>query len=328
MEKTSDKIIAYIKQSGRASGKELSDFLGITDRSVRKQLRGLFNAGRLSKVGNPPRVFYIIPEKKDREGAVFSWSEIDSEKQNCIEENFLHVTSRGERFGGKAGFVKWCEDRNMSIEKKVEEYWGLFKKYDALKKEGVISGKKKMQDTFGENLFADDIFYADFYAWEIFGKTKLGQLLLYGKQSQDKKIMTEVIRKIRTPVKNLLRRKNIDAVGFVPPTVKREVQFMTVLQKGLNLPLPVVELVKAKTEIITPQKTLSKLSQRIENAEHAMFVTDGRKFSNVLLIDDAVGSGATINQVAGKIKRAGIAKKVYGFSITGSAKGFDVISEV
>ena len=328
MEKTSDKIISYIKQSGRASGKELSDFLGITDRSVRKQLRGLFNAGRLSKVGNPPRVFYIIPERNSQEDIIFSWSEVDSKKQSCIEENFLYITSRGERLGGKTGFVKWCTDRNMSIEKKAKEYWALFKKYDALKKEGVISGKKKMQDTFGEKIFVDDVFYADFYAWEIFGKTKLGQLLLYGKQSQDRKIMAEVIREIKTPLENILQRKNIDAVGFIPPTVKREVQCMTVLQKGLNLSLPVLGLVKIKTEIITPQKTLSKLSERIENAEHAMFVTDTRKFSNILLIDDAVGSGATLNQVAGKIKRVGIAKKVYGFSITGSLKGFDVISEV
>jgi hypothetical protein len=41
-----------------------------------------------------------------------------------------------------------------------------------------------------------------------------------------------------------------------------------------------------------------------------------------------VGSGATLNETATQIKQKGIAKKVIGLSITGSFKGFDVISEV
>ena len=48
---------------------------------------------------------------------------------------------------------------------------------------------------------------------------------------------------------------------------------------------------------------------------------------SVLIIDDACGSGATINEVAKKLKNLN-AKKVYGYSIVGSYKGFDIISEV
>ncbi|MDD3487703.1 MAG: hypothetical protein PHF35_05035 [Candidatus Moranbacteria bacterium] len=80
---------------------------------------------------------------------------------------------------------------------------------------------------------------------------------------------------------------------------------MKVFQKLLKISLPVIKIVKIKTDVVTPQKTLSKLD-----------------------LDDAVGSGATLNQVACKLKKSSIAKKVFGFSITGSAKGFDVISEV
>ncbi len=46
------------------------------------------------------------------------------------------------------------------------------------------------------------------------------------------------------------------------------------------------------------------------------------------LIDDAVGSGATLQETARKIKDRGIAKKVYGVALVGSIKGFEVISEV
>lgn len=43
---------------------------------------------------------------------------------------------------------------------------------------------------------------------------------------------------------------------------------------------------------------------------------------------DAIGSGATLNEIACQIKSKNIAKKVVGLSITGSFQGFDIISEV
>jgi hypothetical protein len=46
------------------------------------------------------------------------------------------------------------------------------------------------------------------------------------------------------------------------------------------------------------------------------------------LIDDAAGSGSTLNQIAGKLKQKGIADKVTGLAIVGSFKGFDVVTDV
>lgn len=325
MKKTSDKILAYISQRGQASGKELSDYLGITDRAVRKQLRALLEMGLVRRMGKPPHVFYTLLENtKDGKRSIV----LHKDQEKIIQENFLYITPRGERVEGVEGFALWCRDRFMNVEQKVVEYVNIFQKYESLKKEGLLSGKKKIVDTFQENVCLDDVFYADFYAWEVFGKTKLGQLLLYGKQSQNRKIMLEVIEYIRPLVERIVSLYKIDAIGFIPPTVKREVQFMSVLKNEFKLLVPVIDIVKVKTDIITPQKTLSKLRERIDNAEYSMVVPERRRFSRILLIDDAIGSGATLNQVACKIKKAGITKEVYGFAITGSVKGFDVISEI
>ena len=57
-------------------------------------------------------------------------------------------------------------------------------------------------------------------------------------------------------------------------------------------------------------------------------VNENRVFKKVLLIDDAVGSGATLNETSLKLKEKELAKKVIGLAITGSFKGFDVIQEV
>jgi hypothetical protein len=41
-----------------------------------------------------------------------------------------------------------------------------------------------------------------------------------------------------------------------------------------------------------------------------------------------VGSGATMNEIALKLKDQYLAKEVFGLAITGSYKGFEVISEL
>ena len=121
----------------------------------------------------------------------------------------------------------------------------------------------------------------------------------------------------------------IDGVLFIPPTVKREVQFMRELERMLDFQVRTVSVTKIKTEIIVPQKTLSKLADRIENAKQTIFVDDTRIYENIILIDDAVGSGATLNETARKLRQKNVVTgKIIGLAITGSFKGFDVIREV
>jgi predicted amidophosphoribosyltransferase len=77
------------------------------------------------------------------------------------------------------------------------------------------------------------------------------------------------------------------------------------------------------------QKTLNKLQDRIDNAQQTIIVEDKTPFDNILLIDDAVGSGATLNETAAQIKRKKLCKgRIIGLAIVGSFKGFDIISEV
>ena len=323
--KTSEKIVKYITNNNQASGKELADFLNITDRAVRKQLRTLLNNNTLIKIGKPPRVFYLLSQQQ---AFTSDRAAIPEDIEDILEEEFIFISPSGERTDGVAGFIMWCEKRGFDVAKKVGEYMKIYKKYNLVNEDKLISGKGKIIEAFGDNTCLDDVFYGGFYAWEIFGKTKLGQLLLYAKQSQDKKLIKEVVKEIEPILNNVIKIKNIDAVGFIPPTVKRQTQFMKVFQESMSIALPNIDIIKIKTEIITPQKTLSKLSDRIENANNTMVVAEKMSYKNVLLIDDAIGSGATLNQVACKVKKSNVAKKVYGFAITGSIKGFDVISEV
>lgn len=70
-------------------------------------------------------------------------------------------------------------------------------------------------------------------------------------------------------------------------------------------------------------RALNKLIAR----ETMVVVTAKITAKNILLIDDAVGSGATLNEISEKLKYKG-AKKIIGYAIVGSYKGFEVIKEV
>lgn len=322
-EKTSEKIIEYIKKNQYATGVELSDFLKISDRGVRKQLKNLLEKDSVCKVGKPPNVFYMLKDKEKKE-----YIKIKGGESRILNKNFLFVTPEGQRKKGLEGFTLWCEKNNLEVKKTLKEYIKTLKKYEQYRKVGVIDGTEKLENSF-DNVFLEKVYYIDFYNIERFGKTKLGQLLLYGKQSGDKEIVEEIVDIAQPKIQKIIEKHKIDAIAFIPWTVKRNVQLLKEFEKGLGLKNEKVEVSKIKTEVIVPQKTLGKLKDRVENAQKTIFPKQTKKtFEKILLIDDAVGSGATLNETAKKIKEKGIAKKVYGMSITGSFKGFDVISEV
>ena len=321
---TSEKIIKYIKEKKQATGKELADYFEISRQALFKHLNKLLENNQITKIGKPPKVFYLIKEPMSETQEDFN---IPEKLKKIIREKFLMITPAGEKKQGLDAFSYWCEKQNLPLEKTAIEYEQTFKKYNAFKKSGLINGMQKIKSTF-EKTWLDYLYYLDFYSIERFGKTKLGQLLLYAKQSQSKKLIKDLIKIIKPSINKIIQKHKISAIGFIPPTVKREVQFMRELQKNLHLKPRIISIIKIKTQIPVPQKTLNKLEDRIENARNTIIVDEKNVFRNILLIDDAVGSGATLNETAKQIKDKKITKKVIGVSITGSFKGFDVISEV
>lgn len=320
---TEDKIIAYIKSRGQVTANDLTEHLEISRQAVHRQISRLQEEGLIYKIGRPPKVFYLLAEDKVKKED----NTVDEKTKEVIDKNFLNITASGERQEGFEGFVNWCFKRKEPLEKTAKEYVETIKKYKSYKKDGLINGMHKIKGTFPDTA-VDKLFYLDFYSIERFGKTKLGQLLLYAKQSQNRGLIKELVDQIRPQVEKLIKKYQIEAVSFIPPTVKREVQLMKELERQLHLTNPKVSLVKVKTPVIVPQKTLNKLEDRIENAKRTIMVDETKKFKTVLLIDDALGSGATINETAKKIKSQKLAEVIIGLAVTGSFSGFEVISEV
>jgi hypothetical protein len=326
---TSQKITKYIEQHGQVTGSELVDYLSITDRAVRKQLKTLLEGGVVVKTGKPPKVYYFIRSDTNTNQKVDDrLRSIDKITQRTIKDNFLYITPRGTMLAGLDGFFVWCQERKLDPVKTAITYKKTVNKYQKYAKQGLIDGMYKMKSTFDE-VALNKVFYIDFYATEIFGKTKLGQLLLFAKQSQNRKLINELADIIKPSVLKVIKEYNVDGVGFIPPTVKRELQLIRQIQKRLNLDTRTLVINKVKTPVAVPQKTLNKIEDRVINARETIVVEASGSYSNILLIDDAVGSGSTLNETAKKIRQRGLCRgQIIGLAITGSFKGFEVISEV
>jgi hypothetical protein len=319
------QLIDYLEDQGGASVKELHDYFAVSRQIIHRHLKDLLSEEKIIKIGKSPRVFYQIAEKRP----VIDTSEFNIEELRVLSESFIEITDDGRMLEGIEAFAWWCEKRNLPLRKTFLEYAKTLKKYMKYHNEnGLIDGTQKLLSTSGLGpIHLKCLYYIDFYAIELFGKTKLGKLLHYAKQSQNKKLMKMIVNIIREPLDRLLKTLKIDAVGYIPPTISRDIQIMHVMQNGLSIKLPHLKIVKVKGEIVIPQKALSKIYERVNNAKKSIMVTERNKYNRVLLIDDAVGSGATINETAGKILKRKLASTVYAVAVTGSFKGFEVISE-
>lgn len=322
---TNYTIVKIVSKQGRVRAHDLVKKLNLSNVAVHKQLKKLVEDGKLIKIGKPPLVYYAVSKEKSKV-VVFD------KHQKFIKNNYLKVTPQGEMLWGVEGFIDWVREtgRIKEVDKLAKRYVEVRTKANKYKKKELIDFTRKIKQAVGINGI-DRVYGVDFYSLPEFGKTRLGQLVFYAKQSQNKEIIKKLVEETNQYVKSLVKKYKIEAVAYVPHSVPRKLQFLKEYKEHLLLNLPEVELVKIyKGEVVVAQKSLSKLKDRIENARETIIIDERKqkivkKYKSVLIIDDAIGSGASMNEVAKKLKKAKITERVIGFSLIGSYKGFDVI---
>lgn len=325
---TKVQIIEFIRKNGHAQVKELVQLLGITPAAVHRSLNKLVAENLILKKGSPPKVFYYLRKET---GSTANPLISDNQRQT-LDQFYSYITPTGKIEIGVDGFLLWMKNtKNLqNPEKCIQDYIKILNESENHKNKTfqMIDATARFNEIFGLT-YLDRVYYHDFYSLIKFGKTKMGQFLLNGKQSQNKKMIKLISDQIQSGIQKLVIAEKIDAIAWAPHSIPRKIPFLKELERNLNFTLPKIEIVKVYTgEIPIAQKSLSKIEERIQNARETMVVVPREiKAKKVLLIDDAVGSGATLNEIAGKLKSKG-AQKVIGFAIVGSYKGFEVIKEV
>jgi hypothetical protein len=337
---TKQKIITYISENPNSKAINIMRHLEISKQANHIHLNELVKIGIISKTGTPPIVFYNIAseEKNTHE---FKKNSINTTLEyNHIFNDYSYINPTGIEYQGYLGFCNWCNDRKFEIPKYAQKYEELTKVYSLYFSNNFIPGirlidaSNKTKNTFKEYCFIDNIFYSSFSFMEIFGKTPLYAKLLIAKQSNSASNLKELFSKIVNDILELIKVYNIDQVGFIPPTVNRKIQLMDEFEYYLNLKLPKVKIIKIKTKYMIAQKTLSNTEDRIKNAKDTFIVESGFFGKNILLIDDFIGSGSTLNFTAEKIKKLSPKSKIIAYAIAGTPNGiinnskkFEVVNE-
>jgi phosphoribosylpyrophosphate synthetase len=321
------RILDLLRLQGDLTVKSIAEELGLSRQFLHRELNKLLEKGLVIKLGSAPSVYYQINKHVVFEEISYDLKESEFE---FLQKHFIIITELGVKLEGIAAMVHWCKKQKLPIEKTVQEYIATRNKYlNYYNKNNLIDGTQKIAETkgIGSNNI-NQLFYLDFYAIERFDKTRLGTLMHFAKQGQNKMHMAIIVLEIKNRIEQLIKMEKIEAVVFVPPTIDRKVQIMNYLQTFLKLKVPIVAIKKLHNQIIIPQKALSKIHERVANAQMSFVNIEKQKYKKVLIIDDAVGSGATINEIAQKLKQKQTAKEVFGLAITGSYKGFDVLMEL
>ncbi len=321
--KEAKQVLETIKSYSPIRATEIVKILNISTKTTYKHLSKLLEEQLIKKIGTTPKVFYAINTTADYDLVLLDKNNI------LIEENYIYVSPSGDMINGIKGFLTWCQKNNFNSDKEKKLFISNYKSLQKLKKNNLFSAKKIILSG-KKDMHLNDIFFSDFYTTGHFRKTKLGTLVYLGKSSQDKNLIIEIVKLTRLSILDIIKKYDIKLVCFIPPTIDRKIQFMDIFKKWLKFSLPEITAIKIPSITKIPQKTLRKLEDRIINAQTTIAVNPNQKIiGNVLIIDDATGSGATLNETAKKIKN--ISKKnikVVGYSVVGSYKGFDIISEV
>ena len=165
-----------------------------------------------------------------------------------------------------------------------------------------------------------------------FGRGKLAEMTFYAKLSQNKSLIASAIAEIMPKLECLLASESFDAIALTPWSIDRKNQLLGFLKIALKtMWLPFVNIIKYyPNAIAVPQKSLKTRAQRIQNAQNTIVVHDSdiASYKKVLLIDDFVGSGATLNETASKLKHQWV-EHITGFAFVGNLNlSYEVINEV
>ena len=145
MKSTKERIIEYIGSEQPVSVKDLINYIGISKQAVFIHLKDLIENKQISKIGTPPKVFYILNKEKDINKDII----INNDIKKIIDDNFLYVSPIGEVEEGFNGFTIWCNHNVLNPIKTANEYINTLDKHNGYKlKNGLIDGMNKINSSF------------------------------------------------------------------------------------------------------------------------------------------------------------------------------------
>jgi len=178
----------------------------------------------------------------------------------------------------------------------------------------------------------EDIFFSGCYLGVDNKKTKLASMISTGKNEENIEIILKIAKCISPSLNSIIKENKIEYIAFIPPTKIRKVQFIDVIRSALELNLVNIELKKCNlTQKQAEQKSLRDYASRYANAKDSIILTDPnlKINGNVLIFDDVVETGVSVNECANIIDKFAITEiKIFGYAIVLNQGGVDCICDI
>ena len=313
---------------------QIASKLQISSQSASYHLKNLLEQNKVIKEGRHPNIFYHInSEYKNpiREMPILTG--------DILTDDFGFLDPVGNYLEGETAFNSWQKFQykgNLSKEDLINKFV-LGRSQILRDKNGLIHANKTIDANFENQRDLSNLYLLDVYSLPIFGRSKLALLGFQAKQSKNKLLANKLFNNIIPKIKELIKQNNYDYIAFIPPSIKREFQLIYALEREINIDKPKIKIIKYfSSGNSVQQKSLKTLLERKTNAQKTFRIASrddfksNKKSLTCLLIDDFVGSGASLNIVANKIKSIYPDIKIIdGIAIAGNlAKDFPVIKEM
>jgi phosphoribosylpyrophosphate synthetase len=330
-------ILDILASHGELTVKEISMQLDRSTAIIHKYLLALVAEGKVIKKWTAPHTTYTLKnyEWKKEDISPLSpsiiWA-IPYADQRILNDIFTKFSPIGKRYDGAMGWIIWCQERWLDPIAKSKNYLQIAEHLHSLEDScGLLRATDAYSASLGTR-WLDELYYADQYTWMEFGRGRLAEIAFYAKQSQNKSLIRETIDIIIPRLLCMIRSGGYDAIAITPWSIERRNQLLWYLWDALRAcDIPFVRVIKYyENSIRIPQKSLKTRNERIQNARNTIYVDDKNisGYKKVLLIDDFVGSGATMNETAKKLKDEGV-QVVIGFALVGNLNlSYEVINEI
>ena len=313
---------------------QIASKLQISSQSASYHLKNLLEQNKVIKEGRHPNIFYHInSEYKDiaRETPTLTGE--------ALTDDFGFLDPVGNYLEGEIAFNSWQKFQykgNLPKEDLINKF-ALERSQIPRDKNGLIHANKTIDTNFENQRAITNLYLLDIYSLPIFGRSKLALLGFQAKQSKNKLLANKLFDNIIPKIRELINQNDYDYIAFIPPSIKREFQLIYALEREINPGKPKIKIIKYfSSGNSVQQKSLKTLLERKTNAQKTFRIASrddfktNKKALTCLLIDDFVGSGASLNIVATKIKSVYPDIKIIdAVAIAGNiAKDFPVIKEM
>ena len=312
------KLLEMIRDNPDVSPSELVVLSGCSRSAVHAGLRKLLETGFIKKRGTSPQVYYSATENISA----------------TVQDSFVYKDPAAGLMFGMDGFRRWSDGRfgTITLSDKIHLYEENFTKYQQSKEKGLFFTMDASLKIPSADITFDSLRCFDLYTLQIDKETKRSKeavLLEVVKGSGNPERMKALIHEyIESSVKNIntiIEKDAINAVAFVPPTATRKVQVMQLLKKSFAAHnyhkidiVPIRRDFSGSNLLRLEQKQIASVENRIINARNTYkVVRSGKVYKKLLLVDDLVGSGATVNEIARKCKENALAEEVHCLCLVG-----------